>query len=546
MLDVGQHWRTLKIAQRGLIDAIASQLSSPSFTQIQHLLSCTPNDRPSVRASIQSLDSQISILISQFEEFQVSQEEITVLYLHCKSIKSKLAACITPIDSLPAELIQHIVNFVVESPRHARQITTISHVSRTWRSAVFGMPKLFASPDWLYWPNDFRAEWIARAGQHHLEAWLIETGYTPEATFRLQTGSAALLSLAARLSTLRLHINELHTIPHELMMLFTQPMPNMESIIVLGGRGTRVPIAIWDTPRLHTLYSSHFHFFFDFDSKTEGDPKSVKENELYSLRNIGSLVHHASELEDLLDIGERLKNKFRLTIHASPDDELAESLLKPWKIRPNAWLHLSSLRLHGFNDEDERRFKELVKRFSAPQLRSLELFDMGSQLFVDLAAAMPAETSSHVTTLLIAGFENWERSLKTYIEVLRIDSISSTRCSFPNLVHLIFQDLPGTKPRIPQVDVKQLARCLATRRGILKRLILPSNLDPSNASEPSLDSDPRQSDLEFSRFSTPYSLHPTVRLTVDDERAIREAGDLDELGYTYLISYHGFDLFEPS
>ena len=69
---------------------------------------------------------------------------------------------------LPVELVQLIVVRCVAGPQDHEQIISLSHVCRSWRSAILGLSGLFVSANWDRWHHEFLAIWCERVGSRPL------------------------------------------------------------------------------------------------------------------------------------------------------------------------------------------------------------------------------------------------------------------------------------------------------------------------------------------------------------------------------------------
>ncbi|KAF8311207.1 hypothetical protein DL93DRAFT_2083657, partial [Clavulina sp. PMI_390] len=376
------HWETINQAQTSLLGALSQALDSPSLNHFQPLLTYTPPDRPQARDATTKLITDLSAVIRQLEALRLLQEELGKLYWKCKSIKSALVSCISPIGSLPDEIIQSIIELAIESPSQTPQVMALSHVCRKWRRLVLDASSLFVAPDWLCWPSELRDIWVSRSGKHLLEARISEKRSTREAQYRLETVFSALQPRAERLRTMRLQLGDRYQeIPDSLEDFFKSPMPNIEIIVISGGRNGQATLEAASMPRLHTLHSSELQL-------------SVV-GKFESLQNLGWRVYAPIELHRLSEVTRQQSVDFHLTIFAHTSEGLEESLSMYPLLGQEYWAHLFSLRIHGFMGDDYEWFDSLISQIHAPRLRSLELLEMGHQVLRALLSAIVSSSSFH-------------------------------------------------------------------------------------------------------------------------------------------------------
>ncbi|KAF8311195.1 hypothetical protein DL93DRAFT_2229831, partial [Clavulina sp. PMI_390] len=168
MLAPQSAWDAVEKSHKALSEGILAALQSISLVCAQHVLTLPPSQREQASAAIHKDQTRLSECRERIHAAQKTLEDLNYL---CSSTQNMLQNRIQPIGALPIETIQHIISFTLESPTHRKQICQLSRLSRTWRSAVLGMPKLFVSPDWE-WPRGILETWISRAGSRSLNVYI--------------------------------------------------------------------------------------------------------------------------------------------------------------------------------------------------------------------------------------------------------------------------------------------------------------------------------------------------------------------------------------
>ncbi|KAF8309939.1 hypothetical protein DL93DRAFT_2230655, partial [Clavulina sp. PMI_390] len=139
----------------GSLDSIRA-ISPPS----SHVLLQAPMERSSTRESIGLARESISTCRMQVAGLSQILDQILSI---CSNLDQDLHTCINPINSLPTELIQHVVGFAVESPSNCRLILDLACVCKTWNTAIFTLSELFVAPDLVKWPVEFVQKWLSRS-----------------------------------------------------------------------------------------------------------------------------------------------------------------------------------------------------------------------------------------------------------------------------------------------------------------------------------------------------------------------------------------------
>ncbi|KAF8302525.1 hypothetical protein DL93DRAFT_496014 [Clavulina sp. PMI_390] len=521
-------WDAIDTAHNALHRSITSILREPSFTQTQHVLALIPSERERASTTIKGRKGQVSDCKHRLEIAQQTLKELETL---CTSVENGLDMCLQPIGGLPQELVQHIVYFAVESPRKARQIMTLSQVSRAWRDAVFTMPRLFVSPDWGWAPNVLQS-WLARAGTRPLHPYIALTDSDSESL--LDKLSKAVTPQLQRVQTLHIEVQGYFDsgFPSSFSELFQRhPLPLVETLIITGKGPGRISIDTDQSPRLRTLHSS-------------GIPIALLPEGKHNLNSLGWRVQTIEDTKLLANAAASQTVPFHLTIYAHPSEVIDSSLMiEPESRTADCWRNVISLRLHGFCGRDSEQIGSLISQLEMPNLVSLELIELSYEVFSILVETMPLVTSRRVENLLMACVERTTVSPKNFFGPLSdTKRRKNTELPFPNLAQFALRDFLSEERCDWSNDFDSIKTFVEARRGILKQLILPTrfrpvapppDLQPQASSETDSDSPPRPPPA------------PKEALTFGQEASLLEAGGVKEVLYDFTIDHHGFDVKPP-
>ena len=103
---------------------------------------------------------------------------------------------------LPVELVQLIALRCVAGPRDHEQIISLSHVCRSWRSAILGLSELFVSANWDRWHHELLEIWCERAGSRPLSIHLHDSKMFEASREDKPVSAIVLLSNLSRCTTL--------------------------------------------------------------------------------------------------------------------------------------------------------------------------------------------------------------------------------------------------------------------------------------------------------------------------------------------------------
>ncbi|KAF8306952.1 hypothetical protein DL93DRAFT_159639 [Clavulina sp. PMI_390] len=425
----------------------------------------------------------------------------------------------TLINILPLELLQHIFNFFIASPEHARQIIILSHVSVSWRSVMFGMPKLFISPDWINWTEVVIADWTNRAGTRYLHAHLTQS-VSPHGKKSKRAHDALIKRLPTltpfmhRICSLRIDIirsKDLVAARELLSGSHTPSFPTLKTLIVRSklydpaARTLQINLTIF--PVLNILYIPNLSL-------------EINGSISPTIKTLGWRVLDSNNLRALAEALTPHTSPLHLTIFAHETMEIRgpfASFEQYW----GCWLRLTSLRLHGLSGRDSENFGSLLSQLHASKLQRLELVDIDQLLLISLITNLPSGSSCSVEFLLIAPKKFLRRELNSYLSPLTAcRSGSQELLSFPNLREFVICD-PYPTQSYWEVDLVAIEAFVLGRRGILEQLFLPSSLKP-------LSKEGSLSDHKGAVAGSPRDLFSP--LTPSEESKIRNDGRLDSVG----------------
>ncbi|KAF8311213.1 hypothetical protein DL93DRAFT_1507482 [Clavulina sp. PMI_390] len=510
MLAPQSLWDSVESLHESLFEAVSTVLRSRAFAQTRHVLTLPPPQRGQGLAAINQDKSHISECRQRIRAAQRTLEELDTI---CASAENGLSMCAQPIGALPLELFQYIIDFMVESPRQWKRIVEISNISHTWRSAVCGMPRLFVSPNWT-WSPDALETWISRAGACLLHVH-IRLSDDEKSSDELDRMARAMVPHLYRVQTIRVEgqgyfVDEF---PPSFTSIFREHfLPALESIIVSGRGPSDLCVRPDRAPKLHMLHSSEI-------------PLRLNKGPL-NLQSLGLLVLHVEDMERAFDAAKSQQIPFHLSIYAHPSIGLSESL-HVGKHRIDSWTQVTSLRLYQFRGGDQVYVGTLVSQLEMPNLAYLELVDFSYDVFAEIANEFPVVTNRCIQKLLIACRD--EKPENNFILPLNevkheIGDQALPSIPFPNLQSFALRDTHPNKPCEWSIDFGVIEALVESRRGILKKLILPCAFRPQ---------------LPVIEGDSSTRTAQRQALTVGEESKLKAAGDLSEIAYDFTMNTHG-------
>lgn len=155
--DQLQHNINLLISSLG---RAAASLSQPSLHVYQ--------EPPSQRVLTQT---QTKLCIDLFQKSLASMKQLEESLVQGIS---RLTSSITPIGSLPTELLLAILCFAVK-PSEQKRIVDLMRVCRLWRDVIYSEQRLFSEADWEQWSAKDIRNWCLRAGETPLVVRLLSS-----------------------------------------------------------------------------------------------------------------------------------------------------------------------------------------------------------------------------------------------------------------------------------------------------------------------------------------------------------------------------------
>lgn len=333
---------------------------------ISHL---SPAARDATRASIQD---NILVLSQGLEQLEIIEQSLRTIRACMTRIRIHSILAISLVEALPLEIIQNIAQSVVQSPEDRSQIIKLSHVSRTWRTAILGISKFFVSPNWTRWSQETLDEWCLRAGRRHLVARLCEC-VAPKSIGleRFSHGCRCLGSVSERLVSLHIDVHGAceNAIPI-VRTLLEGTMPCLRHLSVLSEETPPVVldlVAGW-TPSLVSLKIWGCDYRF--------------EDSYPHLESLGLEVASHPDFESLSDLLSGSPPLSHLTLSEWPYTDFIGT--PPSLSLPN----LLSLQLRNFRSDNRPYLADLFKAMVAPNLLTIEVIKPDISFLDELLLSM--------------------------------------------------------------------------------------------------------------------------------------------------------------
>ncbi|KAF8319790.1 hypothetical protein DL93DRAFT_2074783 [Clavulina sp. PMI_390] len=418
-----------------------------------------------------------------------------------------------PVKCLPVELVQRVVYYIVARPTRVKQITTLSHVSRSWRLVVFWMPKLFVSPDLVAWPNTVIKDWVSRSRGLPLDIDLIEPDDADEPD-EFPRILQRVMSFAPRLRSLRVETASFEKEQPLTAFFDASPhFPLLQTLYITTPQRIDLPLNLSKMPVLRTI-NIPFQSF-----RAEGSLGILKE--------IGCGVSNSTALTSLVDLASCQNTPFHLIVFTNAMEHIPKSFASS-EISKTCWKWLISLRLDTVGGYDRAYSRTFFSQFHAPKLRLLELIDIDTEILTTIIKKLPSITMQSVETLVITSDRRYLEGNFAYL-TLR-NSRSQRPQAFPNLLELVFRDA-GSYP-FAWTQFSSMEECLSSRRSTIKRLTLPGTFRPKS-NQVNDGETLKEGDDDRTRGD---------ELTLQEEAKLIAAGNLDEIRYEYEVDDHGMGL----
>ncbi|KAF8311199.1 hypothetical protein DL93DRAFT_2169239 [Clavulina sp. PMI_390] len=508
MLAPQSIWDAFEKSHSALLEAISSALQSPSFLETHHVLNLLPSQRQF--SAIYRDKDRVVECRKRISDANKALEKIDAI---CFAAEGVLEMRIQPVAVLPLELIQYIVNFVIESPNEWKKIFRLSHVSHTWRSAVFAMPKLFISPNWSGSSRDVLEAWITRAGLNPLHVEVLPC-VKRDAWDKIYRMSLAVVPYLYRVQSIQIDCEGKGVLefPPAFTSIFRDyNLPILERVFFSRKYPAKLLIRADRAPRLKDLHS--FHALL-----------KLTHYESLQVRSLGMRVHSADDLNHLMDIARLQDSPFHLTMY----NHSLETNNVGFPTRhggSSAWVNVISLSLSLQGQPG--RLGDLIRQLEMPRLISLELVSPNKAVFETIVQNLPRITESSIKKLVILLSEH--RVQCDFIQHLNLTRKEDRNLAQPkppqfhSLTQFVLCNWNATLRREKpwNISFKAIKTFVKDRKGVLKHLILPPDLCPKR-----LDKNERNRELSLQA------------LTLDQESELLSVGDLSRIEYEFRISHH--------
>ncbi|KAF8302527.1 hypothetical protein DL93DRAFT_2090595 [Clavulina sp. PMI_390] len=218
-------------------------------------------------------------------------------------------------------------------------------------------------------------------------------------------------------------------------------------------------------------------------------------------------------------------------------DEMPEASREVRRLAPP----LSSLRFHGYCDIRPITLEPYVHALSTIEFATLEFTALDLKVYDMVIETLSRRKPSPIRELVVQSL--WD--LSELSSVQNVDDYlwplgcnnngSGTPDVLPNLQSIIIQNVPSFRKE-SFISIELTERGLAPRRGTLKRLILPQNLEPTGH-------------LRVNRETKGANFTYLTHLSKDEVLHLSQLGQpelstsLVEIGFFWEIDNHGLDMF---
>ncbi|KAF8320862.1 hypothetical protein DL93DRAFT_2224568 [Clavulina sp. PMI_390] len=439
-----------------------------------HIFSASGPEREILRSSTRESLDDITSSIKRIEDHAT---EGHARLLRAQSI---LTASLAPIEGVPLEIIQSVIKMIVETPKETWKIDWFREISRQWRLAIQGMPHLFVDADWRVWTPQKIRSWTSITKDQPISV-PIEADYPAHGDFtptwdgemcprgpsyksrkpftfihRCQLAT----ELAPQLG--KLHI-KMHSISPEMMEnaiipLLGCPMPSLSELALFSDESHSVTLNLSNMPNLVTFHCCGIQASLLARSNSITDLGMGLVPELF-----GKLVNF---LADPVSI-----------THLSLYRQREAPPQWPENMHGCTMNGLKSLRLHGFEWDNQLGLEVLLKSLEAPNLARIEV----SSAHKVIPSMISPPMAANITSLTVHDAASFSDIVR-YLE--RKPSLDPTDVPplkiLPNLEEIILMPGPwhggfsgSPTLSVDSWEVQKWSRFLASRKGFMRRLILP-------------------------------------------------------------------------
>ncbi|KAF8309938.1 hypothetical protein DL93DRAFT_2158128 [Clavulina sp. PMI_390] len=441
----------------GSLDCVRA-ISPPS----SHVLRQPPMERAWTCESIALARKSISTCQMQVASFSnILNRALSI----CSNLDRSLHSCINPINSLPTELIQHVVGFAVESPSNCGRILNLACVCKTWNMAIFALSELFVAPDLVKWPVEYVQKWLSRSAFRPLYCNL-RRAHDAEPPI--------LISFLQTLPLFNSRIRALHVRVDQDFEQFSAlwvgvQMQELEHLTVMRFCSDKDELDLSKAvlPKLRTLYTPSLRVIV---------PPTTP-----FLRNFGCRMDCLKDIETCSTAVNNSEALLHVALFASSRE--VEAMGQPLQEVTFFAPQIESLCLYGYFGGDYINMEPYLLVLSTLPIHTLELVRMDVPTYSLAVQAMSIRKSSDIKTLFLRTHDDANcrlstKSLDPYLEALyREETLSNDPNLLPKLHTVIIQKAP-TARNDHTMNIDQVEQILAPRMGVLKRLILPQDLEP--------------------------------------------------------------------
>ncbi|KAF8320871.1 hypothetical protein DL93DRAFT_2216288 [Clavulina sp. PMI_390] len=453
-------WNAFFEAQDNLLAAILS--SAPPQP---HILSVDGFARETLRSSGQASLHALNSSVKRMEDAQLKASRML------QEARALLINSLAPIHGVPLEILQSVVKLIIDSPVQTRRIEWFRDINQHWRSAIEGLPHLFARADWNRWSLVKIRRWTLLAQTHPLFVTIEEEEQSPfyprwvdmalemcprSTDARIMSRNNTTVTercqlateLAPHLGVLRLRTFTLSSemVEHGMMPLLTSRLPNLSTLFLFSAKSERISINPANMPKLTTF---HFRGIEPLFLEPLADIRDT---------GIGSNIGDLSEAFNSVNTASLA----RLTLYQPT--EILPSLLP--EISTIQFPSLTSLRLSGFGRPrpGQSSLEIIMKAIAAPNLSCLEI---------------PAHWGVFIIKTVIKSLVLFDVS--RFSEIMQPLQPFSTQpfqapsqaLAFPNLEEIIVKRLKPSPPSpVITTDDQPLKQFVQARKGRFKRLVL--------------------------------------------------------------------------
>ncbi|KAF8306972.1 hypothetical protein DL93DRAFT_2232400 [Clavulina sp. PMI_390] len=369
----------------------------------------------------------------------------------------------TSFGALPLELIQHIMDFAVESSRDTATIIKLSHISQWLRSALLGMNKLFVEADYRHWPATAIDEWCLRAGSSPLKIAFKAYPHSDGTNVIRKVKTNHL----KKTQTIHLNVSAMKAREFTdgdlgVPAWFAQPLPLLRTLCYSDQR-RNIP-----SPYFLRLHSSNFPSLQSL--YLPDTPPSIIGPPFAQLRNLGILVWNTQTLQQFVSLIANLGSLTHLTLYAHTR-EVTE--LQGYTSSPIQTLEsLLSLRLTRYSDSDIDDIHVILESFNAPRLWTLEIINCESRIVSQLAVQQ-RKAISNASELIVGQLTQASNDLSDIFLPL----CEKQQLPYPNLHRLVIQPGDHWEEMTEDGDDPQywpgLLALVQARKGTLKSVVIP-------------------------------------------------------------------------